>query len=321
MKKIFLLPLALMALASCQQKIVYPVDYKITLDSSNTYYAGDPVKFNIAGDVDNLLFYSGEQGHEYKNKDRFTIPLEDVLEAEFGLQIQARYGLPDGLDIYISKDFDGLAGNDAQADKARIKEMYEGGMKGWEKLVYEEGASKVTTSHGYPISDYLDNFAIAFHYHPVYNGKDAQRTYWVNGGVDIEVKGMAPSTIDLSSFDFTSVMMNDEIEDPYIINQKNGSIVFDKPNVATIIFQGASGSALKYGVDGWVFSKGKPLNSVDNDKGIVVKNLQNYVSEFEYMFDKPGTYEVTFVGRNSNVGGTSEQVLSMQVTIMDRPVK
>ena len=65
-------------MASCQQDVVYEVDYNITLDPANTYYAGDPVKFNIDGDVDNLLFYSGETGSQYIYKDRYEVPLEEA---------------------------------------------------------------------------------------------------------------------------------------------------------------------------------------------------------------------------------------------------
>ena len=46
-------------MASCQHDVIYKADYNVTLDPANTFYAGDPVKFNFDGEVDNLLFYSG----------------------------------------------------------------------------------------------------------------------------------------------------------------------------------------------------------------------------------------------------------------------
>ena len=38
-------------MTSCQHDVIYEVDYNVTLDPANTYYAGDPVKFNLTGDV------------------------------------------------------------------------------------------------------------------------------------------------------------------------------------------------------------------------------------------------------------------------------
>ena len=44
-----------------------------------------------------------------------------------------------------------------------------------------------------------------------------------------------------------------------------------------------------------------------NDKAIVIKNLQNYMDTYEYTWEKPGIYEVVFVGTNSDyISATSE---------------
>ncbi len=53
-------------MTSCEHQVYFPVDYNITLDKENTYLAGEPVRFNFKGEVDNVLFYSGETGHQYK---------------------------------------------------------------------------------------------------------------------------------------------------------------------------------------------------------------------------------------------------------------
>ena len=60
MKRYILIFASLFLALSCQQDIVYEADYVVTLDKSNTYIAGTPVRFNFSGNVDNILFYSGD---------------------------------------------------------------------------------------------------------------------------------------------------------------------------------------------------------------------------------------------------------------------
>ena len=78
MKRILFFISGLVLMASCQHDVVYEVDFNITLDKANTYYAGEPVRFNLAGEVDNVIFYSGETGHQYVYRNRYEVPLEAV---------------------------------------------------------------------------------------------------------------------------------------------------------------------------------------------------------------------------------------------------
>ena len=74
----------------------------MVLDAGNTYYAGEPVKFNITGEIDNLVFYSGENGHRYEYRNRFEVPLENVVNATLHMDFQARNGAANALEIYLS---------------------------------------------------------------------------------------------------------------------------------------------------------------------------------------------------------------------------
>lgn len=320
MKHKILYLLAAFAAVACSHKdIVRDVDFKISLDESTTYLKGEPVKFLIEGEVDNLVFYSGETGSQYKYKDRFSVPLEQVKSANLELEIQARYGKPGALDLYISKTFDGLSGNDAAADKAKIKAMFDGGMQGWTKLDYTDGPSTKWTSHSFPVNDYLENFSLAIHWHPERDGKSAQRTYWVKGSIALDMEGTAPSKLSVTDLGAVSVMMNDEIADPYVINKGNGSIIFDKPATADVIFQGVGATALAYALDGWVIFTPSSLNKVSNDKGTVIKDLKNYMSSFEHVYKEPGNYTATFIGVNRNYKGSSRDEQEIKFSITEKP--
>lgn len=316
MKRIYFLALIGAAAVACTQDVVYEIDYTVSLDKDNSYIAGEPVKFNFSGSVDNILFYSGETGHQYRYRDRYEVDGAAVKNAALKMQYQAKYGDAGALELWISDSFEGLSGTDAAADKALMKSVVEGGMEGWERLGYAEGASSVWTSQEYAVNDYMNNFCIALHWCPKDCSK-TQRTYWINGAVSLDLDGLEPQTVNFSSLDFVSLMMNDEVEDPYMKNNGNGTIILNKPTTADIVFQGVGANKLPYAIDGWVVSKPTALNKVDNDKGQVIKNLQNYLHSFEYVWNEPGTYTVTFVGTNSNYAGSSVKNREMTITIFD----
>lgn len=316
MRNIAISSIILLGICACQHDIVRETHFNITLDGENTYEAGEPVRFNIEGEVDNIVFYSGETGSQYKYKDRFSVPAEDVKSASLDMDFQARYGEADALEIWISKDFQGLGGEDGAADRAMIKSMVDGGMQGWTRLDYQEGASTKWTEQSFDLSDYVDNFCIAFHWNPKDPSK-TQRTYWVNGKLSLELEGTVPTVMDLSELAFSTVMMNEEL-DPYHKNAGNGSIILNNPNTAALIFQGAGANALTYAVDGWAISTPSPLNKVANDKPVVIKNMQNYLNVYEYTWNEPGTYSVTFVGTNEDYMHASGQMHQMDVIIVDK---
>lgn len=318
MKKFLILMSVPVLFAACEpQNIFYKLDYSITLDEENTYYAGEPVKFNINGLVDNLLFYSGEIGSQYMFKDRYSVSVEDVESATLNLSINARYGVSDALEIYVTNSFDGLSGTDGMADREKIQAMVDGGMQGWTKVYEKDGTLNTFVSYPFDVSEYLDNFAVALHWCPP-TETETQRTYQINGNIALKINGMEPTSMDISQLDFVTVMMNEEL-DPYHKNAGNGSIRYDVA-AAYVVFQGVGANALKYPLDGWVISTPRALNRISNDKGLVIKNLQNYMSSYEYTYEEPGTYMTTFVGTNANFVSTDTQVDSIKVTIVDAPL-
>lgn len=315
----------LLVVAGCERGLVYQADYRIKLDPSNTYYAGEPVVFNIEGNIDNLLFYSGETGHKYEFSKRYTVPVEQINSCNIVMNIMASYGRPEGLEIWFSNSFDGLKGNDGEADRETIRNMVEGGMEGWVRFPYNEGASTVwTEQETYDLSPFLDNFCIALHWNPVWivetsdgEKKYSQRTYRVKGDINLDFEGIAPYSMNFTDIGWTSVMMNEEL-DPYFANNSNGSIRLDNIANNGVYFQGVGDTELDYRLDGWAISTPRALNAVANDKAVIIKNMQNYLHSFTYTFEKPGTYNVTFVGVNSNVDGESEKICQYVIDIIDR---
>ena len=329
MKKIFYLITGALLMASCQHDVINVVDYNITLGSENTYFAGDPVKFNIDGDVDNLLFYSGETGSQYIYKDRYSVSAEAIKSAKLTLDIMGAYGEYGCLEVWVSNTFTGLTGTDGYADRATIKAMVDNNMEGWTKFPYEdlEVNKEQYATFEFPLDQFMENMSVAFHWCPR-NPAKTQRRYYIKGYIDIDIEGTEPVSQTLRDLSFVKIMMNEEVEplhNPKDDSTADGTMRIPQPKDGVyndeqhIIMKSIGGGKLDYAIDGWIISKPRPLNNVANDKGTVIKNLQNYMHSYEYVWTKPGTYKVVFVGRNENYASSTEDIQEFTITILEKP--
>lgn len=341
MKKSILLLLPLFFAACEHETITTGFNYNITLDGENTYYAGEPVRFNIEGDVDNIIFYSGEFGHEYQYKDRYNLPTEDVASAVFELEIQHRWGNAEpALEIYMSNSFDGLSGTDGLLDREVVRQMYEAGMPGWEKVEFDDQLKQdlwVPLTLDLKEKGYLDQFSIAFHWNPPKGGVDENGkiiptrfdTYWLRGDLSIAFydKNFPATDMTLNSLIDVTVMMSDEL-DPYYVNEGNGSI---RTNTSGQDLNFAGGQLYNpespndnhikhYDCEGWVFTAPQSINKVENDKAVVIKNMQNDLDYYEYTWTEPGAYEVVFVGTTKDYLESDQSVKKFTINILDTPV-
>lgn len=71
--KRFIPLIAITFLCACQHNIIRITDFNVTLDEDNTYMSGEPVRFNFEGEVDNVIFYSGENGSEYEKNGKASV--------------------------------------------------------------------------------------------------------------------------------------------------------------------------------------------------------------------------------------------------------
>lgn len=316
MKRMFILALAVAALCGCQHDLNDELDFNVTLAPENVYVAGEPVVFDFEGNVDNIVFYSGEKGAEYRYSDRYSIPVESIESATLSMSIISKYGKNGALECWITDKYDGLWGDDSAADRELLRSLAESGMEDWKQIDYTDPVSGGTIDISLDIMDMKDNFCIAFHWNPIYDGKNSQRTYQVNGEVELNVKDVGVSKMDFGGLDFTAVMMNEE-RDAYIATGSNGEIILND-KVYDLFFKGCGATEFDYALDGWAVSRPRPLNKVMNDKGRSIKNTQNYLHSYEYTWESPGTYTVTFVGSNSNYKGASQIVREMKVIIVEK---
>ena len=105
MKKITAI-FAVSALAAVSCAKYEAPDPSITVTTDKTEYrAGEPVTFTFEGDPDNIVFYSGEYGHNYEDRHNYG----RVGTLYFDFTSYSRYGtyIP-GLEALVSTDFNGV---------------------------------------------------------------------------------------------------------------------------------------------------------------------------------------------------------------------
>lgn len=330
-KQIFAATSLILAMACSQQNIVVPVDFEVSLDPENIYRPGYPIHFKFSGDADYMVFYSGEVGHEFRYRDRTSVPTEEVNSVKMNIEYTMLWGSQKkGLDVYISNTNDRiLFGADGEADRAAIRKMIEGGLKGWTDLEYSkiEGEHDIPVKAEYDLDDYMDKFSLAFHWHPnTYKFTRNQGTYHINGDIMMKFGGNNSMTTRLNDVPFDLIVMNEQ-DPPYLGKNplKRGDTVsiatahFDDSRYA-INFEGTNPTFLDYELDVWCISQPMPLNTVLKDTGVQIKNMMNPIYDYEYSYDKPGTYKAVFYGVNDNYQGHTTAVREVTVVIADEPV-
>jgi hypothetical protein len=66
----------------------------------------------------------------------------------------------------------------------------------------------------------------------------------------------------------------------------------------------------------WVtFYSGEEGKTYPDSYGSAIKSITNELLTYTYVYDTPGTYQVAFVGGNTNYKGSNEKVVTMTLTI------
>lgn len=330
----------LFALSSCDQSdLGTPVDFSVKLDSENTYVAGESVRFNFSGTYENIVFFSGEDTHKYKYKERYQLSPEDVKSASLNLTLVSQYGhdadTKSAMDIYVSDSFDGLNGFDYEADMIKLNAMVDAGLPGWELIDTVPGkifasSRTIEFQKSYPLDGkYIAQFSLAFHYHPNWDTDETKNSWkkfcYFSGDLSLELFGASPSKQDIRTLNYVGIVTNNQetFTNPYgtvAWNGLSGGYLYDYPGKGSIAFVGGK-NAISGGVndlDLWMISAPITLNMIDPDTGETIKGFIDYMDSYDYTFEEPGTYTVSFVASNASHLGVSQVVKEVTVTIVDK---
>lgn len=291
MKKNIVYTFLLMLLfESCEREKVGTPQLGIST-TSLSYKVGDTITFKLDGNPDNIVFYSGEIGHNYDFKNRITA--DNDLRIQFKSLIS--FGLTyQNLKLLVSNNYNGLA------DTTSIK-----------NATWTDISTQATFSAG---ADSVNSGIISL---KPYNGPtDTSLTYIAFKYTDYKkTQGQNRWVIRTFSADIVSpegISTNLAVMATAgwkAVNFKNTAAVWSVGTAQLLMYGGTSTADDN---EDWVMSKGFNPKTVQADVGVALKNISTTLSSYKYIYTKAGTYKVVFESsavRDNGEGRATKEVI------------
>ncbi|MFP5039679.1 DUF5017 domain-containing protein [Parasediminibacterium sp. JCM 36343] len=292
MKFLYFSIVLLLFCVACNKKIdVKAVDFDVSTDSA-AYQAGDTVYFHFSGNPGIISFFSGEPGSKYTNRNRDSA--SGNISANF--YTSRLYGnSTKALSFLVSNDFNGIY------DSTNLSNAT------WTDISYRAifGTTSTNTFSGnVSLNDFVNPsqpLFLAFRYIGLVGPTIVQSRWNV---ASFKVTNTLPDSTsyniaDILSASWTAVSItSDPLDQKWNIG--SSSLVILSSTVAN---------------EQWVVTAPLQCNSVIPDNGVTIKGIDSKVSTFPYVFSKPGTYNIAFVGINANVYGQNSVVKQLTLTI------
>ena len=298
MKKITAI-FAVSALAAVSCAKYEAPDPSITVTTDKTEYrAGEPVTFTFEGDPDNIVFYSGEYGHNYEDRHNYG----RVGTLYFDFTSYSRYGtyIP-GLEALVSTDFNGVYDLE-NVNKATWHELpaalpgdinidnFPSGVMNINEFLEEKNGSV----------DPDANIYIAFHYKDYQDETRSSQSEWIIRSATLNIvspDGEESLLADMSTFKWNEI--------PTDIDVTSARIRFfdiDKTVPSTS--------------DDWTVSPAFSIGGIPADTGVPVKGIDTDISSYTYTYTEPGTYTAVFETSSIWYTGGSTSTASVTVTVL-----
>ncbi len=276
---------------------------------STTAKVGEPIAFSITNAPNFVNFYSGEYGREFKNSDRYN------AEGDFFLSFDTARHYFDGTSksdnawsLLVSTDYSG-SGTAADVEAATWKDISD-------RFVFATARTYDATNSGtVNISDLAGDKPTYFALRVYAEGKNAQ--------------GNRQGVFQLKNFDISLAVANETYSLGIASMNNPGwkpvNIAGTHPTNRTkdnwISKSGLyemSGDQAEYTNEDWLITF--PVNlagSVSPDKGTPLKTYSEQLKTFDYIYSKPGTYKLAFVGSNETIYGQKGTVKEYTVTVTE----
>lgn len=284
-------------LFSCTKMKVDTPEFSVTAEST-TIQAGDTVQFKIAGNAENIVFYSGEPGSTYAHRNRTTG--EGKAELNFTSH-QTNTGEANTLVLLASTDFKGVA------DSAGIVNAT------WtditSRATLSTGADK-TPSGTIDLTDFQalrKPVYFAFRYQG-YNHATLKQPTWA-----------------IRTFNVLNVLPDGKVATNATIDKVGwAAYSFKNPTVqwaiaatgGVVTINGTGSGSTKEDNEDWVISRGFDLDEVTPDPGLSLRSLSTVaITGHPHAYQNPGTYKATFVAFNNSVDDQKTVVREVTITV------
>lgn len=294
--KNIIIAFAIVAIASCNKINTQEPDFTVTINK-NSFAVGDTVKFQLSGAPANVVFYSGVAGNNYDTRNVLTAT-GGLPEMTFTTALTAATGssTATNISLLISNNF---TGNYNQTDILAAT---------W--------------------TDITSSVVI-----PGINQRVVLTPYVAQGKplyVAFKFQTIDPSKsqrlVTVSNFTFKTVYPNQTYQNAINVYDAGfaaydfagiiGKWVIPITSTSNTTFTHHFVAASSEADNDWAISKAMQTNAVFPDKGITLKALSNDVlTEFKYIFTKPGMYKIVFVASNNTNQDYKEVVKEFNVTV------
>lgn len=274
-------------------------DFDVKVEKT-TYAVGDTVIFRFSGAAENITFYSGLPGFNYRYINR--------LHVEGGaprLQVTTQYGgggnQLESLRLMVSSDLQSLSAEGvANATWADITSHA--------KIAIN---TTIVPSGVIDLSEWVDGsrpFFFAFKFvgttDPV-----TRPGNWIIHGADAYTAlqdGSEIPVMNIANAGWTAI----DVANPASVWTARGT----PQNQAFIVGGGANAPAS----EDWYISKPLFFTKVPPDRGVPIQNLgTNKLNHYQFVYSEPGTYLVTFLA--SNASADNLRTVARQVEIKIEP--
>lgn len=295
-----------MLFSACNKKEVTELSFSVKTEK-NSYKVGDTVRFLISGNPEQLIFYSGLEGSRYIYKDR-TVAESDNITVEFATN--RRYGSdvqqPRSFRVFASQKFNGQyteANINESADWTDITTAFTlSGLQSNDNTYVSSGVVNLLSLSSLGLTlDKSKPVYFAFKYNGVTGS--TQPRWWVNK-FDIKMTttdGQLLTVADIGTAGWTSVRFG----------TSSVSWLFGTDRILKF----AGGAANISSNQVWAVSNALNVTKVKPDRGLALKNMSTRLDEYTFIYNRAGTYTVTFVGSNVNIYGESKTVKELELTI------
>lgn len=286
----------ILSVISCTKYEAPSSNLEVTVDKS-TIKVGEPVTFKFNGNPDNIVFYSGEYGHDYAEKNNY----DRVGTLYFNFSSFVRNGvIAQNISVLVSVDFNGIY------DMENIKSSTWYDMS--DEFTFSSGKDNVPSGE-VNINNFLeekkgsinatDNIYFAFNYYDYLDETRKLQNEWIIRSSNLRIvspSGEESKLANMETFGWKGIPKVD----------------ITKARIRFYDHDKSTNSS-----DDWAVSKAYSIGGIPADSGVPLKNISTELNEYTYVYSKPGTYSVVFETSSIWYNGGSTSVEKLIINVVE----